>query len=181
VPVIDPSVTSSLQPAWYVIRTHARHELRADQNLRAGGIDSFLPMIRAPRSRRYYQYSSATPLFPQYLFARFDLAARLHDVSFTRGVQSVVYAGSSPASIDDGFIALLRSRIDPTGLIRIGEPLQPGERVIVADGPFLELAGIVERVLPERERVIVLLTAVEASVRLDLTTDAVRRVSASAC
>jgi transcriptional antiterminator RfaH len=170
--------TSSSRNDWYAIRTHPKQEVRADQNLRVGGIESFLPMIRAPRSRRYYQYSSATPLFPQYLFARFDPARRLHDVSFTRGVQSVVHVGPRPAAIDDGVIRLWQARMDDHGLIRIGEPLRPGERVIVADSPFITLAGVVERVLPERERVIVLLTAVQSAFRVDVALEAVRRVSA---
>ncbi len=101
-------------------------------------------------------------------------------MSFTRGVHSIVHAGGSPATIDDGVIALLRARMDANGLIRIGEPLQPGERVVIADGPFLTLAGVVERVLSERARVIVLLTAVEAGVRVDVAVDDIRRVSAKA-
>jgi transcriptional antiterminator RfaH len=174
--VTDVPVPPS-QNVWYVIRTHPRQELRVQQNLRAGGIESFVPMMRAPRTRRARKYTNAAPLFPQYLFGRFDLAPRLHDVCFTRGVHSVVHAGSRPATIDDGFIGLLRSRMDANGLIQVGEPLQPGERVIVADGPFLALAGVVERMLPERERVIVLLTAVQAAVRVQLAADDVRRIS----
>jgi transcriptional antiterminator RfaH len=177
---VTDSYTPSSRNVWYAIRTHPQHEVRVDQNLGVGGIESFLPMIRARRSRRYYQYRSATPLFPQYLFARFDVGLRLHDVCFTRGVHSVVQSGARPAPIDDRVIALLQARMDANGLVRIGEPLHPGERVIIADTPFHTLSGVVERVLPERERVIVLLTSVHAAVRVDVAAEVVRRASAPA-
>lgn len=40
-------------------------------------------------------------LFPQYLFARFEPGIRLHDVTFTRGVQRPVWGGTSLAAIED--------------------------------------------------------------------------------
>jgi transcriptional antiterminator RfaH len=165
------------QGTWHVVRTHPRQEIRAEQNLESGGIESFLPRMRAVRSRRHSRHVAATPLFPQYIFARFDPAARLHDVSFTRGVQGLVHVGGSLAVVEDAVIAVLRSRVGADGLVRVGEPLQPGEKVIIADGPFAALAGVVERVLPEKERVTLLLTAVHASIRVDLAAESVLRGS----
>ena len=165
--------------SWYVIRTHPRQEFRAEQNLAAGAIDVFLPKMRARRPHRCAS-AEATPLFPQYLFGRFDLEARLRHVMFTRGVQAPVRVGDQLATVDDAVVVFLRGRMDGDGLIRVGEPLRPGERVIIENGPFAALLGVVERVFPERERVLVLLAAIRAPVRVELAVDSVRRLPTSA-
>lgn len=161
---------------WYAIRTHSRQEFRAEHNLQAGGIEVFLPRTSARRSCHGRRLAEIAPLFPQYLFARFEPEARLHDVTFTRGVQAPVRVGAELAVIGDVAIEFLKSRVRPDGLIRIGELLQPGEKVIIEDGPFAALVGVVERCFSERERVIVLLTAVRAPLRLDLGVESVRRL-----
>jgi transcriptional antiterminator RfaH len=164
---------------WYVIRTHQRQEFRAEQHLRAGGIEVFLPRMAARRSRRDQRYTEVVPLFAQYLFARFEPTGRLHDVLFTRGVQAPLRVGDDLAMVDGEAVDFLRSRIGEDGLVRVGEPLRPGERVMIEEGPFAALAGIVERLVPDRERVIVLLSTVRTPLRLDLGIDSVRRVASS--
>jgi transcription antitermination factor NusG len=176
VPHTDPRTPLDF---WYVIRTHPRQEFRAERNLQSGGIEVFLPRISARRSRDGHRTELA-PVFPQYLFARFEREARLHDVTFTRGVQAPVRVGAELAVIHDVEIEFLKSRVRPDGSIRIGEPLQPGERVVVEDGPFPALVGVVERYISERERVIVLLTTIKAPLRLNLGLQSVRRLPRSA-
>jgi transcriptional antiterminator RfaH len=163
--------------AWYVIRTHAKQEFRAEHNLQAGRIEVFLPRMAARRTRRDQHYTEVVPLFPQYLFARFAANARLHDVLFTRGVQAPLRVGGDLAIVDDEAIGFLRSRVGDDGLVRVGEPLQPGERVVIEEGPFAALAGVVERFVPEHERVVVLLSTVRTPLRLDLTAQSVRRLT----
>jgi transcriptional antiterminator RfaH len=161
--------------SWYVIRTHYREEWRAAQNLGVSCIEAFLPRMRAPRASRSRGGPAATALFPQYLFAHFDPARSLRDVHFTRGVQGIIRFGTCLATVDDEVIALFRSRMDAQGLIDVGEPLRPGERVLIEHGPFAALAGVVERHLPDKERVTVLLTCVQSGVHVEVATDAVRR------
>jgi transcriptional antiterminator RfaH len=175
--VIVPLPHLLLSPqVWYVIRTHPRQEFRAEQNLQAGGIEVFLPRISARRSGRSQRYTEVAPLFPQYLFAQFEPDARLHDVVFTRGVQAPLRVGADLAIVDDTAVAFLRSRVRADGLIRVGEPLQPGEKVVIEEGPFAALVGVVERFVSERERVIVLLSAVRTPFRVDLGAESVRRL-----
>lgn len=166
---------------WSVVRTHRRQEFRAEQNLRSGGIETFFPRLSAPRTRRYVSHAATMPLFPQYLFARFDPEVRLHDVSFTRGVQTVLQVCGTLSTVDDNVIQVLRSRMDANGLVRIGEPLRPGEKVIIEEGPFAALVGVVERVLPEKERVTLLLAAVQSPIRVHVASESVRRVATSGC
>jgi len=176
-----PDVQTHPRPEfWFVLRTHPRQEFRAEHHLQSGGIEVFLPRVSARHSRRAARLGEIAPLFPQYLFARFDLEARLHDVIFTRGVQAPVRVGADLAIIDDGPIEFLKSRVRPDGLIPIGEPLRVGEKVVIEDGPFAALVGVVERCGSERDRVTVLLTAVRAPMRLELGLQSVRRLPQSA-
>jgi transcription elongation factor/antiterminator RfaH len=159
--------------SWYVIRTNPHQELRAELNLNQGAIETFLPWVhRWPSGRLRRRDREA--LFPQYLFARFDSQRLLHDVTYTRGVQGVVRFGTELAAIDDTLIQHFRSRIDAAGLIPIGDELEPGARVTIKGGPFAELSGVIERRLPSRHRVLVLLTAVGAGARVELPVEEVQ-------
>jgi transcriptional antiterminator RfaH len=152
---------------WYVIRSHQGQEWRAQANLSLGSIETFLPCVRTA-SRRDANRSGREALFPQYLFARFHADMSLHDVTFTRGVQSVVRVGGQLATVDDNVIAFFRSRVDEHGLIPLQQKLAPGELVTINCGPFADLVGVIERSLPARERVIVLLTSVSSAMRVEV-------------
>lgn len=162
---------------WYVVRVHHRHESRAEMNLNAGHIETFLPWVRVPDRRR--RPEKREPLFPQYLFARFDAEQSLHDVTFTRGVQRVVNVGDAFATVDDEVIDVFRSRIDEHGAIPLGRPLEAGDRVRIDHGPFADLAGVVERILPAHERVLLLLTTVGTKMRVEVPLGDVRAQGAA--
>lgn len=162
--------------AWYVIRTHWKQEFRVEQNLRAGGIEVFLPRVYAGRSWFGQRQIEIAALFPQYLFARFDPETRLCDVLFTRGVQAPLRVAGSLAIVDGTAIAFLQSRVQSDGIVHIDRPLQPGERVIIEGGPFEALVGVVSELLPERDRVMILLSTIGVSLRLNINVHAVRRL-----
>jgi transcription elongation factor/antiterminator RfaH len=160
-------------PRWYVVRAHHWQESRVESNLRSAGIETFLPWVR-PISRRRSNRSDREPLFPQYLFGRFNAEASLRDVMFTRGVQSVVQIGGQLATLDDEVIEFFRSRVDEHGFILLRSNLEPGQRVTIHEGPFAALTGIIERVLPARQRVLVLLATVNCATRVQLPLDDLR-------
>lgn len=161
---------------WHVVRSHSRQEARAEFNLRTGQIETFLPWVR-PRPRSRSRAAEREALFPQYLFAKFDPEQSLHDISFTRGVQAVVHLGGELASVDEDVIASLRSYVDDEGFVPMGQRLASGTRVVVESGPFAELFGVVERMMPARQRAIVLLSIIGRSKRVVLPADHLRSVT----
>jgi transcription elongation factor/antiterminator RfaH len=171
--MLDPHPLSDLSH-WYVVRAHHWQESRVEANLRSGDIETFLPRVRLP-SRRRAQRRDHEPLFPQYLFARFDPYRSLHDVTFTRGVQSLVLVGGQLAIVDDAIIEFFRSRVDEHGFIPLCSELERGERVTIQEGPFADLTGIVERNLTAQQRIVVLLTSVARPVRVQVPADHLRR------
>lgn len=163
---------------WFAICTHSKQEDRANYNLQTANVECFSPRIKECRRN---QFSGAVsyitrPLFPRYIFARFNLPL-LRKVSFTRGVLKVVSFNAKPAPIDEGVIELLRARVGSDGFLSVGEALKPGDEVRIKDGPWKALVGVVERNFKSGERVELLMTAINYQGRLMIEREWIERVS----
>lgn len=155
-------------PRWYVIRTKPRQEDRADYNLRVLRVETFAPKLRESRCKQgtVEQVYVIKPLFPRYIFARFDIRLALRKVCFARGIHSVVSFGDGPTPVDENIIALLQSRILKDGFVSIGEKLNYGDQVIVKYGALKGVIGIFEHETKDVDRVMMLLTAVSYQPRI---------------
>jgi transcriptional antiterminator RfaH len=165
-------------PCWYAIHTNPKQENRADCNLRAWHIETFAPKIR---DRRYNRYTGKAtyvtkPLFPGYIFARFDAGALLHKISFTRGVQRVVSIDGWPTPINDEIIEMIQSREDSDGFIRIGEELRHGDKVMISEGPLRNFIGVFEAKLKDEERASILLNTVSYQNRVLIELGALKKI-----
>jgi transcriptional antiterminator RfaH len=170
-------------PQWYVVHTNPKQEERANNNLRAWGVETLHPKLR---TRRYNEFTGAVsyivrPLFPRYIFAKFNARKQLSKIWFTRGVHNVVSFGGDPASVDEDIIEIIHARIDKNGLVRMGEDLKRGDHVVIKAGPLRNLMGIFEGELKEKERIIVLLTAISYQGRLVVNRDLCKKVQERSC
>jgi transcriptional antiterminator RfaH len=150
--------------AWYALHTKPRQEMRAYLNLGAWGVEAFVPWVEA-RARS----SNPAPMFPGYIFARFDIGCFLHHILFTRGVSHVVSFGGIPAIVEEDVIATIRSRTDQHGVARAVPNLKPGDSVMVQAGPLRNLVGIFEKELPDNERIEILLATIAYSARIRIS------------
>jgi len=157
-------------PCWYAIRTQPKQENRAEMNLKAWNVETFVPKIRDCRFNEFTSEPSyfIKPLFPGYIFARFRLNNLLHKVRFTRGVHSVVCIGSDPAPVDDKVIIIIAAQIDASGFVKIGADLEPGAKVLIQAGPFKGLTGIFERETSPADRIKILLDCVNFQARVEV-------------
>lgn len=154
---------ASVGVQWYAIHTKSRQEERADSNLRAWRVETFLPQLKKRSPRRLGACRSicaSKPLFPRYIFARFNVNQLLHKVNYTRGVQSVVGFGESATPIDDGIIDLIRKQIGEDGFVRVDDDFVAGNKVKINFGPLQNLEGVFESGIKDSDRVKILLTAV---------------------
>jgi transcriptional antiterminator RfaH len=162
---------------WYVVRARPKQEDRADFNLRTLDIETFNPKLRERRSDpclNQPRYSNK-PLFPGYIFARFEAENMLNKVCFTRGVRSVVNFGNGPVQVDEGAIHFIKSYVNKDGYISLCEKLNSGDKVAIASGPFKDLGGIFERKVKATNRVLILLSTVGYQVHVELERDLVRK------
>ena len=164
---------------WYAINTKSQQEERAESNLKAWRVETFVPRIRERRRGRVAGEATYAikALFPRYIFARFDANAMLHKVSFTRGVQSVVHFGGLPVPVDDEVMEIMRTRAGADGFIKIGEELKPGDRVMIKAGAFENFIGVFERELAEADRVRILLTTINYQSHITIDRMLVKKLS----
>src|ERR1700684_3837300 len=85
---------------WYAIRTRSNHEKVAAMLLGGKGYEQYLPVYQVHRRRFESVIESEHPLFPGYVFCRFDVKTRL-PILMTTGVVSIVGFGGEPAAIPD--------------------------------------------------------------------------------
>jgi transcriptional antiterminator RfaH len=127
---------------WYVVRSKARREGYAQEQLLRRGVETFLPRILELAPLR--DASVVAPLFPGYLFARIDLAAQHHSVIWSPGVRGFVAFGEVPAPVDAAVIEFLQVRCGREGVVRVERRFNDGDRVRVTHGPLSGLIGVVE-------------------------------------
>ena len=109
---------------WYAVQTKPRQEARAEANLRRFVLETLAPRLREPRlagSAKALTHR-VSPLFPGYIFSRFDVHALLGKVRLTRGVYKVVGFGESATPIDEAIISMIRDRLSDDGFVRVRDP-----------------------------------------------------------
>ncbi len=153
---------------WYAIHTHARQEDRAENNLRAWNVEAFTPRCLGRRRQEFKTRPSffVKPLFPGYIFARFNARTMLHKIRFTRGVRSVISVGDQPAPIEDELIGIIKSKMDEDGIVSLEDNFRAGDDVMVRGGYFSGFAGVFERRMKDSERVMILLKTINSQVRV---------------
>lgn len=141
---------------WYAIHCKPRQDARAAEHLQNQHYAVFRPLARVRRQLKYCIES----LFPRYLFIRLD---DTHEswapIRSTRGVYDLVRVGKhQPAVVPDELVTSLQARMGEGGWIELESEtgLKPGDRVIVADGPFRGCEAIFQA-RSAAERVVVLL------------------------
>ena len=162
---------------WYAIHTNPKQEDRAHGNLLAWGVESFNPRLREGRRN---QFTSAVtyyskPMFPRYIFARFDAEKLLSKVWYTRGVKNVVGFGEGPSPIPDEVIEMLRAQVSADGYVKLCDEYKRGDELVITAGPLKNFRGVFERHAKDSERVLLLLDTVSYQGCLSVESDVVRR------
>ncbi len=144
---------------WYAVYTKSRKEQVAEENLRNQDYEVYLPRIRQGRTRLGRLRKVIEPLFPRYLFINVNLSEdNTAPVRSTRGVTGLVRFDGAPVPVPDEFmVELMDSCEDVDGKpVMGGAVLKEGDPVVILEGPFQGLAGVLQGQTGE-ERVLVLL------------------------
>jgi transcription antitermination factor NusG len=151
---------------WFALQVRARHEKNIGEMLRGKGYDPLLPLYKCRRrwSNRYKMLE--LPLFPGYLFCRFDVHNRL-PILKTPGVIHVLGIARTPVPIDDAEIDAIRTIVG-SGLQSQPWPfLQVGAKVRIEYGALCGLEGILLD-FKGRHRLIVSVTLLQRSVAVEI-------------
>jgi len=162
---------------WFCIRTQPKHEHIAAKHLQeVPEIEVYLPRIRFKRSTRRGPVWFTEALFPNYLFARFDLAPLARRVRHAQGVRGIVHFGDQWPAIPDKVIEELRAAIGSDDIHIISEPFKPGDAVHISGGSFHGLQAVVTRAMPGRQRVAVLLEFLGRQTMVELSPESLVRI-----
>ena len=167
---------------WYCVRTRAHKEGGVESILRTRlGVETYYPKWRCKRPVAGMLRWMVQPLFPTYLFAKFDLERDQRNVTYARDVLQIVAFGPKPLEVAGELIGQLRlyaAARDQDDLFEVSQTLRPGEEVVIEAGPFKKLRGLFEKELSDGERVAVLLEILQLQARVTLPRDYIRPVCA---
>src|SRR5690242_760182 len=100
-----------MSDSWYALRVRSRFEKFVQRQLEEKRYEVFLPRRVVKRCWSDRVKTVSLPLFPNYLFCRFDSHARL-PILLTSGVDYIVGTGKTPVAVDETELAALRRLID---------------------------------------------------------------------
>jgi transcription antitermination factor NusG len=157
---------------WFALHVRMRHEAGVAAHLQGMGYEDFLPVYK--RSTRWSDRTKEVeaPLFPGYLFCRFDPQSRL-PILKTPGVIQIVGYSRQPIPIEDSEIEAIQA------LVASGIPSQPwpylevGDKVRIESGPLRGREGILVE-FKGSQRLILSVALLQRSVAVEIDTTLVK-------
>ena len=145
---------------WYVIQTKPKKEKEADSYLSTRGVEIFNPLMETFALRNGRMNKELKPLFPGYIFGKFDLEQNYPLVRWGRGVKKVLGFGGYPTSISEEVIEIIKERTDTEGIVRLKQNFKANDVIRIKTGPLKDLLGIFDRWVSDNERVRILLNLI---------------------
>jgi len=125
---------------WYALWVRSRHEHTVAAQLTARQHEVFLPVYSARHKWADRWKTVSLPLFPGYVFSRFDVAKRSSVLSAS-GVIDIVRIGAEPAEIDPSEIEAVQTVVKSSLFTEPYPHLSQGQRVTVRGGPLSGVHG----------------------------------------
>lgn len=162
------SKITSVEEKWFLVKTKTRQENRAMENLRRQNVECYCPEVLVEKILRGKKSKIIEILFPGYLFVNFrNPASLIHSVKNTRGVQSFVSFGGTPARVPFALIQELKEKTKLSQNLLIVNLLKKGDKLKVIGGPFNGINVIFSKQSGE-ERAEVLLNLMNQQVKTSI-------------
>ena len=171
---MNPTPLDHAKFPWYAVQVRAQHEKRVAESLTGKGCECLLPSYRERRKWSDRTKVLDLPLFPGYVFSRFDVDVRLPILTIP-GVVGIVGIGKTPQPLDPREIEYIRK------VTSVGAPAQPwpflkvGQRVRITAGALTGVEGILVQRRSET-RVVLSVSLLQKSISVQVDSDAVRPV-----
>jgi transcription antitermination factor NusG len=151
---------------WFALQVRVQHEKLTAERLLGTGYELFLPLYTCRRKWSDRLKEIELPLFPGYLFCRFDPQFRL-PILKTPGVVQIVGTTRQPVAVDEAEIGAVQR------LVASGLPNQPwpflaaGDRVRIESGPLRGMQGILNA-FNGRNQLLVSVTLLQRAVAVEI-------------
>ena len=156
---------------WFILQFKSNSHDLAAKNLTRQGFEIFLP-LHDTTSRRSSRFMDASkPLFPGYMFIRFDRAeSKWHKINNTYGVSRLITFNSILKSIPTTFVDSLMMRYDLSGKLLPIKKLEKGDHVTILKGPFTNFIATVEKYEAD-ERICILMDLMGRKTKIQTISD----------
>ncbi len=152
--------------SWYVLQCWVRKESMIASQLESQGFQCFLPKYKSTREWSDRKKEVERPLFPGYIFCRFEYSQRRPAI-VTPGVLQVVGCGRTPVPVEDREIEAIQLAIASEVPRQPWPYLEVGERVRIHTGKLTGLEGILVN-FKGNHRVVLSVALLQRSVALEV-------------
>lgn len=167
----ESATTPAGDQKWYALAVKPRHDRAVSGALEHKGYQTLVPLYKKRRRYSVRIRESELPLFPGYIFCRFNAMTRL-PILTTPGVLQILGTGRAPIPVEESEIASLQTAL------RLQLPVQPfpfletGQRVRITEGALVGVEGIVMS-FRQCLRLVLSISLLQRSVLLEIDRDCV--------
>ena len=159
---------------WFILQFKSNSHHLAAKNLNRQGFETFLPLHDTTSRRTSRFINTSKPLFPGYMFIKFDrTASKWHKINNTYGVSRLITFNSVLKSIPTSFVDSLMKRYDLSGKLLPIQKLKKGDQVTVLTGPFANFIATVEKYEAD-QRIWILMDLMGRKTRITSPSDALK-------
>lgn len=126
---------------WHVLHTKPQCEKKLADYLHRISLHYYLPLIESERHYQYRKVIFTKPMFPGYLFSRFDPLHK-NEVLISGYLVNFVKVPNEHELIDE-LVQIHLGRMNKADLVN-GVWLEHGWEVVITDGPFKGVRGVVQ-------------------------------------
>jgi transcription antitermination factor NusG len=156
-----------VQPSeWFALQTKPRCEKAVEYALTRKGYECLLPTYQKNQILSYRPAKATLPLFPTYIFCRFNQGA-VGKAVLTSGVRRIVEFGGCPAALQAKEINALQTLAGTDLLRRPWLYVPEGTLVQIKTGPLSGVEGLVS-IHEKRENLIITVSLLQQSVMVQL-------------
>jgi len=160
------SRTKNAELPWFAVHVRTRHETAIGSFLEAKGYEQFVPLYKFKKRWSDRVKVLEAPLFPGYLFCRFDPQFRL-PILKTPGVIQIIGYNRIPTPINETEMSAIQTVVESGMRTQPWPFLEVGERVRIGSGSLRGLDGIVVK-MKENHRLVVSVTLLRRSVAVEI-------------
>jgi transcription antitermination factor NusG len=150
---------------WFALRVRSQRERNVATHLNAKGYELFLPLYACTKRWSDRTRKADQPLFPGYLFCRFDPGKRLPILKTPWLLQIVGH--QTPVPIDHDEIGAIRSLVASGAAAEPCLYLGAGEKVRIRSGPLRGVVGVLTQFHGNR-KLVVSVTLLQRSIAVEI-------------
>ena len=167
----DCGAVEAVSQQWFALAVKPRHDKAVSRTLESKGYQTLVPLYNQRRRYATRCKDATLPLFPGYVFCRFNSLTRL-PVLTTPGVIQILGAGRVPTPVDETEMASLQTALQLRLSAQPVPFLHTGQKVRITEGALAGVEGIVLG-FKQCLRLVLSITLLQRSVMLEIDRDCV--------